>query len=147
MEPLLGLLGGLVAAFVTAHYEGAKERARQIGALVRFLEAIATCISEMERSLARNKVPTKAGNRLKLILERFGVALDKAPLDKDTKSEMKVLRSQIERCLIDGRFLDEAIRGHILRVPEAKREQLLHAMARTAAGVEGQAVVLKAFIG
>lgn len=58
MEALVGLLGALIGAWVTAHFAEKNERRSQLRALADFLEGIANCLERMEKSLRNNVVPT-----------------------------------------------------------------------------------------
>jgi hypothetical protein len=146
VEGLLALLGGLIAAYVTAKYEGQKERTAQITALAAFLSSIAKCLLEMEEALANNIVPTSAGHRLEEVLDQFDATLDRAPVEENKRSELKELGSRVRRSLIDGRFLDDAIKGHILRAQESEKKKMLHNMVQLAGHLEGQADVLRTIV-
>lgn len=146
MEALVGLLGALIGAYVAARYAEQNVRTAQIAALADFLSSVAKCLLEMEEALANDIVPTGAGNRLEKVLAEFDATLDRAPVDESTRSELKNLGLRVQRCLIDGRFLDDAIRGHILREKEAEKKKMLRSMVQVAGHLEGQADVLRTIV-
>ena len=67
MDALVGLLGALMGAYLTAKYAERNERRSQLRALADFLEGIAGCLERMEKSLRNDVVPTADGHRLEEI--------------------------------------------------------------------------------
>jgi hypothetical protein len=131
MEALIGLLGALIGAYVTANYAEQSNHRSQLGALADFLEAIADCLERMEKSLRNDVVPTDDGHRLEQIVHDFASAVRGAPLDSEWKKKTESLRSQLQQHLHDGEIIDDIIRGHVLRAPSDAKERMLHSMAVT----------------
>jgi hypothetical protein len=143
MDALVGLLGALIGAYVTAKYARQSERRSQLAALADFLEGIAGCLERMEKSLRNDLVPTDDGHRLEEIVDGFATTVQRAPLDNRWKKETESLRSQLRQHLRDGEFLDDIIRGYVLEAPSDAKKRILHSMAVTSGRLRGQADLLR----
>ena len=144
MATLVGLLGALIGAYLTAKYKEKNEHRLQLQALAEFLEGIADCLERIEKSLRNDVVPTVDGRRLERIVSEFGGVVQDAPLDNKWKNEAEVLRSQLEVHLRSGEILDDIIRGHVLEAPTDTKATLLHGMVQTSGRLRGQADILRA---
>ena len=145
MEALLiGLLGPLVGAYLTAHFKGREVLVEQIRAWAEFFETMAACLGGMRDELAKKKIPTKHGNRLKQALADYEDTINATGLSKATKKKLLGFKSQIEHCLTQGQAEDDILRGKILRAPALQRKKLLAELDRISARLLGQHDVLKA---
>ena len=143
MEILVGLLGSLIGAFLTAKYAEGDKRRLQLRALAYFLEKIAGCLERMEKSLRNDVAPNIDGRNLKNIVGEFADLIQGAPLDSKWKKEAELLRIELETHLHSGEVLDDIIRGYVLQAPAETKANLLHGMVQTAGRLRGQADILR----
>jgi hypothetical protein len=144
MEALVGLLGALIGAYLSAKYAEKNERRSQLRGLADFLEGIAGCLERMEKSLRNDVVPTADGHRLEEIVGEFAGIIQRAPLSSKWKKEAEATRSQVQLHLRSGEIIDDIIRGYMLQAPPDAKANLLHGMVETSGRLRGQADVLRA---
>jgi len=105
MDALVGLLGALIGAYLTARYAEKNERRSQLRALADFLDGIAGCLERMEKSLRKDVVPTADGHRLEEIVGEFAGVIQRAPLDSKWKNEAEATRRQLQLHLKSGAII------------------------------------------
>jgi hypothetical protein len=143
LEAVIGLVGAIVGAYVQASYSSREARQKQIEELAAYLKELASCLNEMVEKLSKDEVPTTAGNRIEKAFESFEAKLENVKLSKAKQGELAYAQQRLEQCLSDGRFLDDVIRGHILRSHDpTEKARILLEMARTSGYLGGVADTL-----
>jgi len=143
MDPVIGLLGALIGAFVAAHYPARTERKAQLESLAKLLDEIADCLAKMEEALAKNIVPTTDGNRLQRIIGDFKTVIARTNLDRAWRENAEKERAKVELHLSNGKVIDDYIRGHILRLSDKAKARALHEMRQTSGRIRGDAALLR----
>jgi hypothetical protein len=142
INTLIVLAGTMVKILSSAKFDTKETRTNHINALSNFLGSIAECLIQIKTELARNRVPTFAGNKLKQALADYEGVIKKAPLHKQVKTKLLETKAEIQRCLTSGEVQDKILRGYILRAPENNKEAVLLDIERTAAKLQGIAEAL-----
>lgn len=141
---LIALVGVLLGHLLTAHFRAKEQKAAQLNALASFLDSIASCLEEMQKELASHRVPTAAGNRLKVQIREYEQILDESGIDERSRGALAVVLMEISRCLVQGQAEDNILRGHILRRNDKDRTDLLADLLRTGAKLRGEAETIRA---
>jgi len=144
---LIGLLGPLVSAYITARFQGKEQRNKEISALADFLDSLSGLLLGMHEKLSNGNVPTYEGNRLKRLLRDYKQTIANSKVGKTKRKELDDVLPELETLLTTAEFEDEVLRGSIIRYDPAPRERLLLELQRSAARLGGMSIVLGATAG
>ena len=143
-ESLLMMLPKLFKDLVGVFFKFKERKQERVDRLAVYLSTVADCLEEIVENLKENKIPIKAGNRLKKAFGSFNELVEEAKLDEAKQGELEYAQGRIEKNLNDARFLDDVIRGNILHASETKKNEMLREMTRTSGYLMGVVDTLKA---
>ncbi len=137
------LFVAMVSLYVSYYY-GKKQTSQPSSANFKnYLLEISSSLKEMAEKLAKNEIPTQAGNKLSQALENFKLLSSDLKKQDKTRQDLEKTYLKLKKHLFAGKFLDDVIRGYIIKADEKKKSEMLSDMLRTSGFLEGIAIGLK----
>lgn len=116
----------------------------QIDTFVKYLRALAACLDEVNASLKRKEVPTRAGSRLKMTVNDFESKAARLPMGEQSRKDIQAIQLALRQNLEGAIFVDKVIHGAILTYDKKDVQSVLHDLERTSGYLLGIADSLEA---